>query len=63
MTARRLSMSTLTRADGTVSVSLANIVIVALVGAALVFVAGLAQSETLHDAAHDVRHAVGFPCH
>ncbi|VDC21227.1 CbtB domain-containing protein [Pseudogemmobacter humi] len=56
-------MSTLTRADGTVSVSLANIVIVALVGAALVFVAGLAQSETLHDAAHDVRHAVGFPCH
>ena len=32
-------------------------------GAALVFAAGLANSSTLHDTAHDVRHSFGFPCH
>lgn len=36
---------------------------VALIGACVIFVAGFAQSATLHDAAHDVRHATGFPCH
>lgn len=43
--------------------TLAPIVFVALVGAFLVFLTGLAQSQTLHDAAHDVRHSSGFPCH
>lgn len=32
-------------------------------GAALIFAAGLANSSTLHDTAHDVRHSFGFPCH
>jgi cobalt transporter subunit CbtB len=32
-------------------------------GASLMLVAGHVQSSTLHDAAHDVRHATGFPCH
>ena len=36
---------------------------VALIGATIVFVAGHAQSAALHDAAHDTRHATGFPCH
>lgn len=35
----------------------------ALIGGALLFVAGHAQSATLHEAAHDIRHATGFPCH
>ncbi len=35
----------------------------ALIGLTLVFVTGLVQAETLHTAAHDVRHATGFPCH
>jgi len=39
------------------------ILFVALLGGLIVFVAGHAQSGTLHDAAHDVRHATGFPCH
>lgn len=34
-----------------------------VIGLALNFVAGHAQSATLHDAAHDMRHATGFPCH
>ena len=32
-------------------------------GMVILFAAGHAQSATLHDAAHDVRHATGFPCH
>lgn len=35
----------------------------AVLGGAMLFLAGYAQSATLHDAAHDVRHATGFPCH
>lgn len=34
-----------------------------LMGAALVFVAGFAQPQALHDAAHDSRHGLSFPCH
>ena len=46
-----------------VSTGLPAILFVAFLGIGLVFLTGLAQSETLHDAAHDVRHATGFPCH
>ena len=35
----------------------------ALIGLGVVFAVGLAQANALHDAAHDVRHANGFPCH
>lgn len=34
-----------------------------LVGGFLVFGTGLANSATIHDTAHDVRHSFGFPCH
>jgi cobalt transporter subunit CbtB len=34
-----------------------------MLGMVILFAAGHAQSATLHDAAHDVRHATGFPCH
>ncbi len=40
-----------------------TIVLAALAGAILVFFTGMAQPEALHDAAHDVRHAAGYPCH
>jgi cobalt transporter subunit CbtB len=42
---------------------LISILFVALLGGGLLFVAGHAQSGVLHDAAHDMRHATGFPCH
>jgi cobalt transporter subunit CbtB len=35
----------------------------AALGLAIVFTVGLVQANTLHNAAHDVRHATGFPCH
>ena len=34
-----------------------------VVGSILVFGVGLANSQALHDAAHDTRHSYGFPCH
>lgn len=34
-----------------------------LLGLAIITVSGHVQASTLHDAAHDVRHATGFPCH
>jgi cobalt transporter subunit CbtB len=33
------------------------------IGGAITFGVGLAQADTLHNAAHDTRHAIGFPCH
>ncbi len=39
------------------------IVFSALLGLSVIFVVGHVQADTLHDAAHDVRHATGFPCH
>ncbi len=40
-----------------------SVLFMAAMGFGLLFVAGHAQSAALHDAAHDVRHATGFPCH
>ena len=45
------------------STSLMAIVFCALIGIGIVSVAGHVQATTLHDAAHDTRHATGFPCH
>jgi cobalt transporter subunit CbtB len=53
--------STLTQAKS--SSSLMSILLVAAVGGFLVFMSGFAHSQTLHDAAHDMRHSTGFPCH
>lgn len=43
--------------------SLLPLIFTAFFGASLVFLSGFAQSQTLHDAAHDMRHSTGFPCH
>ncbi|MDE0305031.1 MAG: CbtB-domain containing protein [Albidovulum sp.] len=43
--------------------SLSPIFMAALIGLAIIVIAGHVQSEALHAAAHDVRHATGFPCH
>ncbi len=43
--------------------SLATILFVALIGATLLFAAGFANQAVMHDAAHDTRHSIAFPCH
>jgi len=32
-------------------------------GLMLLYASGFAEMEALHNAAHDSRHAAGFPCH
>ena len=34
-----------------------------LVGASLVFLVGMSHISAAHNAAHDTRHSIGFPCH
>ena len=38
-------------------------VAVIFLGFSILAVAGHAQAPSLHGAAHDTRHATGFPCH
>ena len=42
---------------------LATILFVAFIGVTLLFAAGFANAAVMHDAAHDTRHSIGFPCH
>ena len=41
----------------------ATCAVVFVFGAALVFLVGFAHASVLHDAAHDTRHGLAFPCH
>ncbi len=45
------------------AVTTLSILAAAIVGLGIISVAGHVQAATLHDAAHDVRHVTGFPCH
>jgi cobalt transporter subunit CbtB len=42
--------------------ALAGVVCLAL-GAFIVYAAGFSHMGFAHNAAHDTRHAIGFPCH
>lgn len=35
----------------------------AVLGLVLLYGAGFAQTEEIHNGAHDTRHSAGFPCH
>ena len=34
-----------------------------VLGTILIFTVGFAQSSSIHNAAHDTRHTLAFPCH
>ena len=40
-----------------------TVVVLALLGVFVVWGVGFAQSSLLHNAAHDSRHSIAFPCH
>lgn len=42
---------------------MATVAITALFGVFLVYGVGFAQPNVLHNAAHDTRHSLVFPCH
>ena len=57
-------MTTLTHTQvQTQSVGLLPILAAAATGVFLIFFAGFAEATVLHDAAHDTRHTLAFPCH
>ena len=39
------------------------VIVAALIGVFVLFGVGLAHPDTIHNAAHDARHAFAFPCH
>ena len=49
--------------EGARSEALRAALIALTLGATIIFTVGFANSATLHDAAHDTRHAMAFPCH
>ena len=63
---RRLKVTTMTVMTQTAAkadTGLPSTILTAALGIGIMFIAGFAGSETLHDAQHDMRHATGFPCH
>lgn len=56
-------LTSVKKSSGSLAQAAGSIMAVMAIGVTLMFVAGHAQSATLHDAAHDMRHATGFPCH
>ncbi len=50
--------------NGTVSwAAVGTVVAAAALGVFILIATGFAGSEVLHNAAHDVRHGISFPCH
>ena len=49
--------------SGLRSTALMQAIFAIMIGGLIIFASGFAQSQTLHDAAHDMRHSTGFPCH
>ena len=56
-------MNALNQTSAKTTTVLTSVLFVAMLGVTTLFLTGFAQSQTLHDAAHDVRHSTGFPCH
>jgi cobalt transporter subunit CbtB len=58
-----MAVRTLTQTETGVSERAKAAFLAIFLGAFFVWGAGFADSAALHDAAHDTRHAYGFPCH
>ena len=56
-------MNTMTQTKSAASTRMLPALFVAVLGLAVITLTGHVQASALHDAAHDVRHATGFPCH
>jgi cobalt transporter subunit CbtB len=57
-----MTTTTLTISTAVSSRIIAGLALVFL-GAGLIFVVGFSNMSVAHNAAHDTRHAIGFPCH
>lgn len=52
-----------TRTEAAVTTRALPIALAALLGVFLVAGTGFAHTEAVHNAAHDTRHSLAFPCH
>lgn len=57
------SLNTTTATQASATERLTAALIAMMIGLALVYTTGFASASTLHNAAHDWRHAHNFPCH
>lgn len=55
--------TTTVSSSASISSRLGLAALVFVMGAFLIFGTGFAAPQALHDAAHDARHAMSFPCH
>ena len=55
--------ATADRDDADAAPSLAAALCAAALGLVLLYAAGFATTEALHNGAHDARHSAGFACH
>jgi len=56
-------MTTQTMTTSKTETGLMPILFALMLGLGILSVTGMMQGSALHAAAHDVRHATGFPCH
>jgi cobalt transporter subunit CbtB len=64
--ARAAHLTTKGHVSGTTGVGIRRlwpVFFAALLGVSLIYGVGLASPSTLHNAAHDSRHSLSFPCH
>ncbi|MER0237250.1 CbtB domain-containing protein [Fulvimarina sp. MAC8] len=59
----KLNSPSIISASGSKASELVSIALAAILGIGIIWTVGMAQAASLHDAAHDVRHTTGFPCH
>jgi len=57
------TIETATRTETDTETGIMPMVFALALGIALISITGVLQASPLHAAAHDVRHATGFPCH
>ena len=63
VTVRRDDMTTKTLNASAAGLGFLPAVFAIVLGLGVITLTGHVQAAALHDAAHDVRHATGFPCH
>lgn len=54
---------TTTREQARADIGILPVVLAALTGVFLIYFTGFSEASVFHDAAHDTRHTLAFPCH
>jgi cobalt transporter subunit CbtB len=58
-----MTTTTISTAITGVSTRLISGLMCLFLGAGIIFMTGFSEMSVAHNAAHDTRHAIGFPCH